>query len=206
MFSIRRAVTGLALAGAIAIPAAAFAQQTSDQPNAQSGQHERRGGFMHRFDSLNLSDQQKAQLQQIFQNFHQAHPQGSPRDPQAMQQLRSQIDAILTPDQRAKLQAMRSQGQNGQQRLDERASQRGGFFQDELTKLDLTPQQRQQIDQLRANYEKAHPAGSPRDPQARKQLRDQMMNVLTPQQRSQFQTDMQNWRSQHPRPDATATP
>lgn len=202
MFSIRRAVTGLALAGAIAVPAAAFAQQAAPQPDAQTGQHERhRGGFMHRFADLNLSDQQKTQIQQIMQNFRQSRQQGERPDPQAMQQLRDQINAVLTPDQRAKLAAETPQAEGS-----ERMGGRGHFFKAELKKLNLTPQQQQKIDQLQSQFKAAHPQGSAPDPQARRQLREQVMNVLTPQQRTQMQNDMQQWRAQHPRPNPTATP
>jgi len=61
--------------------------------------------MMHRFDDLNLSDQQKQQIQTLMQNYRQAHPRGSAPDPDARKQLRDQVDAILTPDQRAQLKA-----------------------------------------------------------------------------------------------------
>jgi Spy/CpxP family protein refolding chaperone len=94
-------LAGLIAAG-LALPAVAQDQQPPAAP-AQSQQHGDR--MMHRFDNLNLSDQQKSQLQTLMQNYRQAHPRGSTPDPDARKQLRDQIDAVLTPDQRAQLKA-----------------------------------------------------------------------------------------------------
>lgn len=71
--------------------------------------------MMQRFASLNLSDSQKTQIQNLVAQFRQAHPQGSPRDPQAMKTLHDQINAVLTPQQQQQMQAMRAnhEKQNG---------------------------------------------------------------------------------------------
>ena len=70
------------------------------------------GRMMARFSQLNLSDDQKNRIQSLISQFRAAHPAGSPPDRAAMQQLRDQINAVLTPQQQQQLQQMRSQGQN----------------------------------------------------------------------------------------------
>jgi Spy/CpxP family protein refolding chaperone len=94
-------LAGLIAAG-LALPAVAQDQQPPAAP-AQSQQHGDR--MMHRFDDLNLSDQQKSQIKTLMQNYRQAHPRGSAPDPDARKQLRDQINGVLTPDQQTKLKA-----------------------------------------------------------------------------------------------------
>ena len=94
-------LAGLIAAG-LALPAVAQDQQPPAAP-AQSQRHGDR--MMRRFQDLNLSDQQKSQIQTLVQNYRQAHPRGSAPDPDARKQLRQQIDAVLTPDQRAQMKA-----------------------------------------------------------------------------------------------------
>ena len=55
--------------------------------------------------NLNLSQQQQAQIKTLITSYKQAHPQGSQPDSAARAQLKQQILAVLTPDQRAKLEA-----------------------------------------------------------------------------------------------------
>jgi Spy/CpxP family protein refolding chaperone len=95
-------LAGLIAAG-LALPAVAQDQQPPAAPAQSQQQHGDR--MMHRFDDLNLSDQQKSQIQTLLQNYRQAHPRGSAPDPDARKQLRDQINAVLTPDQQAKLKA-----------------------------------------------------------------------------------------------------
>ncbi len=90
------------IAASLALPAVAQDQQPPAAP-AQSQQHGDR--MMRRFDNLNLSDQQKSQIQSLMQSYRQAHPKGSVPDPDARKQLKEQIDAVLTPDQRAQMKA-----------------------------------------------------------------------------------------------------
>lgn len=54
--------------------------------------------------TLDLSQQQQAQIKTLFTTYRQAHPKGSQSDPAARQQLRDQILAVLTPAQRTKLE------------------------------------------------------------------------------------------------------
>lgn len=85
------------------------AQQAQFDQNLQNmkaaGPEGREGGMMGRFAQLNLTDAQKTQIQNIMTQFRAAHPQGSPPDAAARQALRDQINAVLTPAQRAQLQA-----------------------------------------------------------------------------------------------------
>ena len=70
------------------------------------------------FKDLNLTQDQQTKIKSIMQQFRQAHPPGSAPDPQARQQMRQQIDAILTPQQQDQLKAeraqMRQRRENGQ--------------------------------------------------------------------------------------------
>jgi Spy/CpxP family protein refolding chaperone len=97
------------MAAALIVPAAVLAQQAPDPSTSpaagQQWQREHHGGGMMRmFRDLNLSDQQKTQIQQIMQQYRQAHPRGSAPDPQARKQMRDQIMNVLTPQQRTQLQ------------------------------------------------------------------------------------------------------
>ena len=77
----------------------------------------RHGGMMQRFASLNLSDAQKTQIQNLMTQFRQAHPKGSAPDPAARQALRQQIMNVLTPQQQAQLQQeMKDENPNPPQR------------------------------------------------------------------------------------------
>lgn len=85
--AVKRLTGGLALAGAIALTGiVGFAQQTgqgqNDGPRGWGGEgrggqrggregREGRGGFGGRFEKLNLTDAQKAQMQQIAERFRQ---------------------------------------------------------------------------------------------------------------------------------------
>jgi periplasmic protein CpxP/Spy len=111
-------LAGLMVAS-LTIPAVAQQQQQSP-PSGQPQQYQRGGSdwMMRRFSDLNLTDQQKSQIQTIMQNFRQAHPPGSPPDPDARKQLRDQINAVLTPDQRTKLQADEAKFRAQRQRND----------------------------------------------------------------------------------------
>jgi Spy/CpxP family protein refolding chaperone len=66
-----------------------------------------------------------------------------------------------------------------------------------FSKLDLTPQQEDQIKSLIEAYRQAHPQGSQPDPAARKQLQEQIFAVLTPDQRAQLEQEEQQWRDDH---------
>jgi phage gpG-like protein len=60
---------------------------------------------MRRLSGINLSQQQQQAVQGALSQYAAQHPAGSPKDPQAAHALRSQIYAILTPDQQSQLHA-----------------------------------------------------------------------------------------------------
>lgn len=112
MFSFRSTLVPVALAAALAAPIVASAQSTPSQnePTTPQGQRHH-GGFrwMRELRSLNLTAQQQSQIKQLMDQYRQAHPRGSAPDPQAREQLRSQITAILTPAQQAQLKTQMQQ-------------------------------------------------------------------------------------------------
>lgn len=126
----------LAIALSYAAPMLPVAAQT---PTTPAGQYQKRGV------NLNLSDDQKAQLKQIRES------------------TRSQIESILTPEQKAQLDAAKQQRQPGQRgqkargiwaSLNLTADQKAQIKtirQDAKQKMDavLTAEQRQQLEQSR---------------------------------------------------------
>ena len=108
MFNLRSLLVPAALATALAVPTAGFAQvQPSPAPlTPMQGQRHRGGfGFMREMHSLNLSAQQQAQIKQLMAQYRQAHPRGSTPDLQARKDLRTKVMAVLTPAQQAQLKA-----------------------------------------------------------------------------------------------------
>lgn len=108
MLSFRSLLVPAALATALAVPATGFAQvQATPAPlsPAQGGERHRGGFGMRALRDLNLSAQQQSQIQQLIQQFRQAHPRGSKPDKQARKDLRDKIMAVLTPAQQAQLKA-----------------------------------------------------------------------------------------------------
>lgn len=108
-------LTPLLMSGVIALamslPIVGCAQQANDQtsaPHGARGHH----GMMAAMRGVNLSDQQKAQIKQITDQYRQAHPEGSAPDPAARKAMRDQVMSVLTPDQQAQfktnLEAMRA--------------------------------------------------------------------------------------------------
>lgn len=132
MKNFRSLLLPVALGAALLAPVAVLAQQAGQAP-AQGvlgtagqrhghGRHRHRHGFMRMLKGVTLSDQQKTQMQQIMQQYRQAHPRGTLTDPQARKQagrqLRMQLMDVLTPAQQAQVK------QNMQQ-MRERRAQRG---------------------------------------------------------------------------------
>jgi hypothetical protein len=117
-----------ALVAALLVPAAGYAQQT-EQPAAAQQQapatQQKMPGIYRVWSMLlrgiDLSNDQHDKIQNLLDQYAQAHPAGSARDPQAARQLRDQIVALLTSDQQTqfqqKLERMR---ERRQQRLRER--------------------------------------------------------------------------------------
>jgi len=133
---LRNLVIPAAAAAALILPAGVLAQQATapNQNPPAAGQWQghggHRGGFMRMFRNLNLSAQQKSKIQQIVQQYHQAHPQGSQPNPQARKQMRGQIMNLLTPQQRTQLQ----------QQMQQMRAQRGQHPDNDEPQAGSTPQ------------------------------------------------------------------
>ncbi|MBV8284682.1 MAG: hypothetical protein JO175_08535 [Candidatus Eremiobacteraeota bacterium] len=65
-----------------------------------------------------------------------------------------------------------------------------------LRGITLSDDQHDKIQNFLDQYAQSHPAGSPRDPQGARQLRDNIFNVLTPDQQTQFKQQMAQMRAQ----------
>jgi len=152
------------VAGAIAltitaIPFAAQAQMRSSSPLQVAQTARTKGGQKGAWgmQRLNLTEAQKAQMQTIKNN------------------TRTQIEAILTPEQKATLAAAK-QARQGERQAGQR--QRGqGKKKKGWANLNLTEQQQTQMRQIRESS------------------KQQMQAVLTPEQRQQMQEMRQNMRS-----------
>ena len=103
-------------AATLALPAFALADgaiSDSNQPAGPGSQatsgpyHHRHHGMMSMMRDLGLTQAQQDQIKTLVATYKQAHPEGSQPDPAAREQLRSQIMAVLTPAQRAKLEQER---------------------------------------------------------------------------------------------------
>jgi len=107
-----------ALACATLIPAFASAQTPAPTPDSgtvtgssstttpgTTGQPDHRGfGLRKLMQGITLSDTQQQQIDQLTQQFRQEHQPGTPRDPQAMQTLRTSVENVLTPAQRTQFE------------------------------------------------------------------------------------------------------
>ena len=143
-------LAGLITLSAVATPFVVKAQaQTPDQPAPTQTTPQHHG----KWEKLNLSDQQKAQLRQIHND------------------TRTQIQAVLTPDQQAQLKTLMQnrQGQNHQ------AGQAHQGRQSLWASLNLTDAQKAKIKAIRE-------AQKPR-----------MQAVFTPEQQQQLQQMRQQW-------------
>ncbi|HEY0393849.1 MAG TPA: hypothetical protein VGD01_05085 [Candidatus Elarobacter sp.] len=102
-----------ALLAALALPAAALAQQGPPAPAATAvpgmpgAQHgHRHNGLRNALRGLNLTPAQQSQIDQAFAQTRAANQNADKAARKAnRRQLRARIDAILTPDQRTQLNA-----------------------------------------------------------------------------------------------------
>ena len=114
-------ITFFAVAGfvaTLAMPVGAYAQ-ANQPPAARSSSHTNpsparlQHRWTKRFGHLNLSGDQQQRVQSIINQYSQAHPQGSPRDPGSARELRHQLMGVLSSDQqnqfRQEMQARRAQ-------------------------------------------------------------------------------------------------
>lgn len=141
--------------------------------------------FHHFMSGITLSDAQRSQLSTLIQQFRQTHPPGSAFDFQAMRTLHQKMFAVLTPQQQAQFE------QNLQQMRAQHVGMRGMW---RLRSLNLSEEQRSQIRQLIGQYRQTHPEGTAADPQARAQLHQRILEVLTPEQRSELQQPYLHYR------------
>jgi len=111
--SISRFFGTAAFVAALAVPATAFAQQApapvapTAVPGAPGARHgHRHGGFRKALSGLNLTAAQQTQIDQAFAQTRQANKNADKATRKANRtQLRSRIEAILTPAQRTQLNA-----------------------------------------------------------------------------------------------------
>lgn len=109
--SSTRLLSAAALVAALVIPSAAFAQTApapypSAAPANGARHHHRHNGMRAALRNLNLSAAQQTQIRQAFQQTREANRNADPATRKANRaKLRAQIEAILTPAQRAQLQA-----------------------------------------------------------------------------------------------------
>jgi Spy/CpxP family protein refolding chaperone len=114
MHSSARFLAAAALAVACALPAVAFAQ-TAPAPlgSPAPGMHRHHGhggGYMRAMRTLGLSAAQNQQIQAAMQQSRQANQNADPATRKANRaKLHAQIEGILTPDQRTRLQAALAQ-------------------------------------------------------------------------------------------------
>lgn len=113
-------ITAGAFLAALALPLGVSAQQA--QPpgvhaqNRVTPSHARLSHrWMKRLGGLNLSGDQQQRIQSMIDQYSQAHPAGSPRDPNASRLLRHNIMGVLSSDQlnqyRQQMHAHRAQMQ-----------------------------------------------------------------------------------------------
>jgi len=168
-------------------------------------------GMRGMFNGITLSAQQRQQIDALVTQFHQTHGPGSRPDAQALEQLHQSILNLLTPAQRAQfsanMAAMRT-GTGGAP-IGPGAARMGRMFEG----ITLSDQQQQQIETIVAQFRQAHPLGSRPDAQAREQLRQSILNVLTPAQQAQYnanrkrlEAERQQRDSNAPFPEASPTP
>jgi Spy/CpxP family protein refolding chaperone len=110
--SISRFLGTAAFLASLAVPATALAQQAPPPaaatftPGARAQHGHRHGGFRKALRSLNLTPAQQTQIDQAFAQTRQANQNADKTARKAnRKQLRSRIEAILTPAQRAQLKA-----------------------------------------------------------------------------------------------------
>jgi Spy/CpxP family protein refolding chaperone len=113
-----RFISAAALAASLALPLAASAQQAPPAPpaGAPAQTHHRGAHYMRALRNLNLSDAQRQKIRSAIAQMRQTNQNADPQTRRAnVHQLRSQIDAMLTPDQRTQLHAqLRTQRKNGE--------------------------------------------------------------------------------------------
>lgn len=99
MLSLTRFSLVCALGIALAVPTVAAAQM-APTPTAKNPHY-----FTRAVSSVTLSAAQKAKIASITAQYRKAHPDSAPHDSQAEAKFHQQISDVLTPPQRAQVQA-----------------------------------------------------------------------------------------------------
>ena len=111
MIRLSRFVTAFGIAAILASPLAASAQPAPAAPPANAAspaahKHHHRSAYMSSLRKLDLTDAQRQQIRGIMQTAHKTPKTTDPATRRAnAKQLRTQIDAVLTPAQRTQLKA-----------------------------------------------------------------------------------------------------
>lgn len=192
MNSFKAFLAPAGLAVLLALPLAASAQTQPAPPAQSQAGHRHYGGFMHAMKGLNLSADQQARIKALAKQFHQDHPKGSPPDAAARDAFHQQIMSILTPAQQAQFKANLAQMHPGMEPAENGApdGRRGAVMMRRFDALNLSADQKARIQTILQQFRQAHPAGSPRDPQAMASLHDQIKAVLTPEQQQKLEQMM----------------
>jgi Spy/CpxP family protein refolding chaperone len=179
-------VAGSFLLGGAGLALAQNEGASPDKPAARRGQ---RGN---RMQALNLTPEQQQKLKALREEFHKNYLE------------------ILTPEQREKLQSMRrnragmgrrgTQGRRGQMGR----TARRGMNPQALEKLNLTEDQKTQVQAARAELREAMKAARAQGAQgedrkaalreARGNFRSALQSILTPEQQEQLKSERQNSR------------
>jgi Spy/CpxP family protein refolding chaperone len=107
MLSQRRLLSSAALIAALAAPVAAFAQQAAPPVAGSPAPHRHQHGspFMRALRTLDLSPAQRRQISDASAQMRAANQPAEQTLRANREKLRAQIEAILSPEQRARFQA-----------------------------------------------------------------------------------------------------
>ena len=191
---------------------AAHAQTTSTNKQQSHNQEQKMT-----YGQLNLTDEQKARLKSIREDFRKQMEELNKQDQITVAEMRnrrqalhnqfqSQFEAILTPEQKNQLEQVKTErkGKEGKgfgNRDGNRLRKAGADLQKELN---LTPDQQQKVSQIRSNYrtkfetlrnDNTLTQDQKREKlqELRKQQQDEMKQVLTPEQIEK----MESFKKQH---------
>jgi Spy/CpxP family protein refolding chaperone len=192
------------MAAALSVGASAQSQNGTEANSSAQTQASPQAGHQrwHRRDKariaqqLNLTDQQKQQLQSMRQAQRQqiaavkqdsslTDQQKQEKIQQIREQGRTQFESVLTPDQKTKLQQMHNRGPMSQLNLTEQ--QRSQI-------RPILQQSRQQMQSLRQDTNLTSEQKKEKVKQIREQTHSQIMSLLTPEQQQKWQQMQQEHR------------
>ena len=223
MFSAKRSWPTVICAGLIGLMAAAA--PAADRAAAVGNRHLRPYAILDRFQQavahVTLTDDQKPKVDEIFQNASQQadelarHTEGPTlaERQQALgdfaRQLRQELSQVLTPRQMETLQLYLGPGPSSRPTADDFAGPGVGLWMDlprALARLDLSPDQRQQISDLMASTRqkvqgiRAQTANgglvNSQMQQLRQDLKSKLQSILTPDQMQSLVQTLQQLRQE----------